>query len=244
MTATFIACTLLLFFRLLPLFVVSPIMVFRRLPVTVRVVFSIAIAAVLASATALDRPIHLSWLMLASEFILGLSFAFGFHSALGAIGAMGHVIDQQMALAAAAVFDPGTEQTASLVSETLTFAALIGFLILDGHHAVLRGLSVMTDLIPLGTAISLSPQFLQVLGVQFALAFALVAPVMIGMWLADFALALMSRAAPQANIYFVAAPVKLGLGLLALAWLTSSVLPVLGKMFSTAIDTWPTTVGA
>lgn len=243
MTSTFIASTLLLFFRLLPVFVVAPIMVFRRIPVMVRVVFAIAIAAVLASTVALERPINLSWLMLASEFVLGLSFAFGFHAALGAIGTMGHVVDQQMALAAAAVFDPGTEQTASLVSETLTFAALIGFLILDGHHAVLRGLSVMADLIPPGTTISLSPQFLQVLGVQFVLAFALVAPVMVGMWLADFALALMSRAAPQANIYFVAAPVKLGLGLLALSWLTASVLPTLGKMFGAALDSWPAAVG-
>lgn len=243
MTSTFIASTLLLFFRFLPVFVVSPIMVFRRLPVTVRVAFSLAIAAVLASTVALDVTVNLSWLMLASEFVLGLSFAFGFHAALGAVSAMGHVIDQQMALAAAAVFDPGTEQTASLVSETLTFATLIGFLILDGHHAVLRGLSVMTDLVPPGTVISLSPQFIQVLGVQFSLAFALVAPVMVGMWLADFALALMSRAAPQANIYFVAAPIKLGLGLLALSWLTASVMPTLAKMFGAALDSWPTAVG-
>lgn len=243
MTSAFLAHTLLLSFRMLPLFVVAPITVFRRLPVMVRVVLTIALAMVFAGASATASAPTVTWYLLSMEFILGMTLAFGFHAAIGAVNAMGHVLDQQMGLAAAAVFDPSTDQTSSLIAETLTLAAFVGFLALDGHHAVLRGLSALTATIPPGTAVTPDTQLLQVLGMQFSLAFVLVAPIMVGMWLMDFALALASRAAPQANIYFVAIPVKLAIGLLVMAWLSSSMLPALSRMFGGVLNSWSASLG-
>lgn len=243
MTSIFLAQTLLLAFRMLPLFIVAPITVFKRLPVLVRIVLTITLAMVFAGATPKGNPIIVTWSMLVSEFTLGLVLAFGFHAAIGAINAMGHVVDQQLGLAAAAVFDPGTEQSSSLIAETLTLAALIGFLAIDGHHALLRGLSALATSIPPGAAVAPDMQIINVLAMQFALAFAMVAPIMIGMWLTDFALALVSRAAPQANIYFVAAPLKLAVGLLAVAWLCAAMLPALNQIFDNALTSWSTSLG-
>lgn len=246
MSSAFILSAMLLAFRMLPLFVVAPITVFKRAPVLLRVVLTVALALVLATPLVPDTDataLTLTWSMLVMEFLLGTAMAFGFHAAIGAINALGHVIDQQMGLAAAAVFDPSTDQSSSLVAETLTLAALVGFLALDGHHAVLRGFSLLATSIPPGAAVLPDERFLYVLGTQFGLAFALVAPVMVGMWLTDFGLAMISRAAPQANIYFVAAPVKLAVGLLVLAWLSATMLPALARMYDRALSAWSAGLG-
>lgn len=54
------------------------------------------------------------------------------------------------------------------------------------------------------------------MGEQFIFAFIILLPVILGVWLVDIAFAIMSRSMPQANIYFLALPVKFIAGLVLL----------------------------
>lgn len=233
--------TVLLSFRLLPLFVVAPIEVFRRLPLLARLVLTVALALVLALAAPLpvDPP---NWATVAWEFTLGVALAFGLHVAVGVAHMFGHVLDQQVGLAAAVIFDPSTDQASSLIAETLQLAVVVGFIAVGGHHALLRALAELTAAVPPGAPFRLSVGMFAQLGMLFGIGLALVAPIMLLMWLIDFALALVSRAAPQANVYFVSIPLKVGIALLALAWLSGRVLPVLYRLFAVALESWSATV--
>lgn len=238
----FFVISALTFFRLLPIIIVSPIMMLRRVPLLVRVILGISLAIILAtgySNTNNNVYLTFNWASLFSEFLIGMVLAFGFHVAQGCMQVMGHVIDQQVGFAAATVFDPASEQMHSLIGELLVLMVLVTFLSLDIHHKLLLGIASTIHAIPLGQSVHLNIEVLwQVLSIQFALAFALACPVILSLWLVDVILALASRSLPQANIYFVAMPVKIAIGLLLVVWLTGYVLPHLAHMFELIFNHW------
>ncbi len=218
MTTAFFLNALLLSVRLLPLVVASPIVFFNRVPSSVRLLLVLVIAAVIASALpAADAP-TLSLLVLGGEFLLGVVMAFGFHAAHAGLDLAGKLVDTQIGLNAAGVFDPGTANVTGMVAELLTLTLAVLLVTLDLHHDLLRAFSALLVLIPPG-AVSLTlldVSLVSIMTQQFLFAFLLMAPVIIGLWLSDVAFALLSRSMPQANVYFLALPVKLGLGILLL----------------------------
>lgn len=204
--------------RLLPVMVVSPIVLFARIPLFIRLVVSLAIAAVLVSAVPITEPPRLSFSIVLGEFALGAVTAFGFHTAHAGLDVAGKMLDTQIGLNASGVFDPGTSNITSLIADLLALVFAVLFVTLDFHHALLRAMSEVLSVAPPGSvSLSvLSISLTAVLTQQFLTAVMIVAPVMIGLWLTDIAFALLSRSMPQANIYFLALPIKLGLGVFLL----------------------------
>lgn len=216
MSSTFFIHALLLSVRLLPLMVASPILFFARIPLTVRLLLSLALAAVIASSLPTGPAPQLTVLVLAGELLLGAVMAFAFHAAHAGLDMAGKLIDTQVGLNAAGVFDPGTTGMSGMVSELLTLTLAVLFVSLDLHHDLLRVFSALLAAVPPGSVSAglLDVSLAAILTRQFLLAFLLVSPVIVGLWLVDAAFAFLSRSMPQANVYFLALPVKLGMGVL------------------------------
>ncbi|HZR33832.1 MAG TPA: flagellar biosynthetic protein FliR, partial [Nevskia sp.] len=66
----------------------------------------------------------------------------------------------------------------------------------------------------------------------FAYGLALVMPVVVGLFLVDVTIAVVSRSMPQINIYFVALPLKVFAGLALLAAAVSYMLPLAGRVLT------------
>lgn len=236
MLTTFAINTLLIFMRLAPVLVVSPVAVFARVPLTVRVFLGLIFAAVMASSLP-DTPIRLSPAMLAGELVLGMVIAFGFHVAKGALDMLGRLLDTQVGLNASGVFDPGTQNVTGIIAELLGLAFLMLFVATNQHHELLRALNDLLALVPPGS-VSLeivSAPLLQVMAQQFLLALIIVAPVVVALWLTDVAFAFMSRSMPQANVYFLALPIKLALGALMLLLTLPLIVQRVPLMFEQAV---------
>jgi flagellar biosynthetic protein FliR len=62
-------------------------------------------------------------------------------------------------------------------------------------------------------------------GIQMAL------PVMGALLLADITLGLLSRVAPQVQVFFLGLPLKIGLGMVALSMTFAIAFPVMGDLF-------------
>ncbi|PRN02991.1 flagellar biosynthesis protein [Pseudomonas sp. LLC-1] len=216
MSSTFFVNALLLSVRLLPLMVASPILFFARIPLTIRVLLGLALAAVIASPLSTGPVPRVTVPMLAGELLLGVVMAFAFHAAHAALDLAGKLIDTQVGLNAAGVFDPGTTGMSGMVSELLTLTLAVLFVNLDLHHDLLRVFSALLAAVPPGSVSAglLDISLTGILTRQFLLAFMLVSPVIVGLWLIDAAFAFLSRSMPQANVYFLALPVKLGMGML------------------------------
>ncbi|MBX8532918.1 flagellar biosynthetic protein FliR [Pseudomonas cichorii] len=215
MLTSFFLNALLVSVRLIPLIVVSPILFFSRIPLTVRLLLALMLSAVLASGmTMADAPVFTLPVLL-GELLLGVLMAFGFHAAHAGVDMAGKLIDTQIGLNAAGVFDPGTSSMTGLTAELLAWSLGALFLVLNLHHDLLRVFAQLLVAVPPGSVSlsALSMPLATVMTQQFLLAFMIVVPVILGLWLVDVAFAFLSRSMPQANVYFLSLPVKLGIGM-------------------------------
>lgn len=213
-----LATTAHIFMRLAPIFMVFPLFVLMRTPIIFRLVLTFSLSLVLLST----QKEHLTQLSLASligEFLFGLLIIINFHLIYAALDYIGKMIELQMGINAAAIFDPSSGHQTGVISDLLILMTAIIFLSQNFHHTLLKGFSILLDIYPIGefSFQTLQGYFLFGLLTQvFLLVFILASPVIVVLWLTDVAFALMSRSMPQANIYFLALPIKIAIGLLVL----------------------------
>ncbi|MDC5395057.1 flagellar biosynthetic protein FliR [Acinetobacter baumannii] len=209
---------LLLSLRLLPIFVVMPLTIFTRAPVFFRLIIVLAISVILSGLVPIEHRI-ITISLIISEFLLGIVLAFGFHTAFASLDLVGKLLDLQIGINTAGVFDPSSSHLNGVISDLLIAIAGVLFFILNLHYTLLNGLVALFRVLPLG---SFNFQLLNIkklvslMGEQFIFAFIILLPVILGVWLVDIAFAIMSRSMPQANIYFLALPVKFIAGLVLL----------------------------
>lgn len=209
---------LLLSLRLLPIFVVMPLTIFTRAPIFFRLIIVLAISVILSGLVPIEHSV-ITISLIVSEFLLGTVLAFGFHTAFASLDLVGKLLDLQIGINTAGVFDPSSSHLNGVISDLLIAIAGVLFFILNLHYTLLNGLVALFRVVPLG---SFNFQLLNIkklvslMGEQFIFAFIILLPVILGVWLVDVAFAIMSRSMPQANIYFLALPVKFIAGLVLL----------------------------
>lgn len=209
---------LLLSLRLLPIFVVMPLTIFTRAPIFFRLIIVLAISVILSGLVPIEHSV-ITISLIVSEFLLGTVLAFGFHTAFASLDLVGKLLDLQIGINTAGVFDPSSSHLNGVISDLLIAIAGVLFFILNLHYTLLNGLVALFRVVPLG---SFNFQLLNIkklvslMGEQFIFAFIILLPVILGVWLVDVAFAIMSRSMPQANIYFLALPIKFIAGLVLL----------------------------
>lgn len=144
----------------------------------------------------------------------------GTHTGFGAANTILHVADFQ----------------GNPLSQFYFLVAALTFLAIDGHHQMLIGLEGSLRAMPVG-AFRLGDATIEHLLVIFSAAWTaalrISLPVMGALLAADLVLALMSRAVPQMNVFYVGAPLKVGLGLIMLAVTLPTIVPVFRTMINT-----------
>lgn len=209
---------LLLSLRLLPIFVVMPLTIFTRAPIFFRRIVVLVISVVLSGLISIEHSV-LTISLIMSEFLLGVVIAFGFHTAFASLDLVGKLLDLQIGINTAGIFDPSSSHLNGVIADLLIAIAGVLFFILNLHYTLLNGLVALFRVVPLG---SFNFQLLNIrklvglMGEQFIFAFIILLPVILGVWLVDIAFAIISRSMPQANIYFLALPVKFIAGLVLL----------------------------
>lgn len=207
------------FVRMSPLTVVAPLPFLSHVPLTLRAVFTMAMAIVIAVAVGdelnLQGPLNIG--LVANEFMIGCVLALGFHMVNAGLHMMSQLIDVQMGVAAGATFDPVNYQTSGPTGTLLGLVAVGVFLGTNLHYEFFIGLSELFRVLPPGTPITIGTGYFAQLSKIFILSFILAGPVIIVLFLTDFALAMISRSMPQAQVYFVALPLKIFIGVVVLA---------------------------
>jgi flagellar biosynthesis protein FliR len=228
--------------RFAPVLIVPALTPFAWVPGLIRITMLVAVAA-LAMAVAppsmtvvgIDHPLAFG-LALLGEGIYGLALALAVMLPMAGISFSARVVDIQSGVAAMALFNPSIRTTESMAGTVLQWAGTLIFFALGFHLLLLKGLIASTQFAPLGSA-SLgvsSGQFATLLGTQFMLGFAVVAPVILGLFAIDLGIAFASRSMPQANVYFVALPLKVAAAFLLLAADLSFAPRLIGRVFAQA----------
>lgn len=237
--------------RFAPLLMVPAFTPFAWVPVYVRVIILLALA-MLALGSGVAAVPHYSvemplpfLLALLGESLLGFSMSLAVVLPAAALGFSASVVDMQSGIAAASLFNPTTRVTEALVGTTVQWAGMMVFFAMGLHLLLLQGLVASTRLVPLGSGgLLLSPdQFFSMLSSQFLLGMTVVVPVVLGLFAIDLAVAYASRSMPQANVYFVALPLKMLAAFVLLAGALRWAPLLIGRLYRDAFSSLPLLTG-
>jgi flagellar biosynthetic protein FliR len=129
----------------------------------------------------------------------------------------GELIGFQMGFSIANVLDPMSGITAPIISNILYITAFLLFFTLGGHHMLIKGMVESFHMIPIGESMVHREFLMSVItyaGQMFVIGIKVSAPVVGILLLINIALAVITRALPQMNVFIVAFPVTIGVGLL------------------------------
>lgn len=212
---------------------------------------SMAWLTVLASPA---MPFQESWrqpvgllLSCGSELLLGLTFSLAIMLPQAALGMSARVADMQAGLSAASLFNPsGQHEPESMLGTIVMLAATVLFFTLNLHLLLFQAMTASVHVLPLGAmAVHLDVDaFMGMLGSSFLLGVAVVAPVILGLFAVDLGIAYATRSMPQANVYFLALPLKVAIALLLLAMTLRFAPSLIGRLYQDAFARLPAVFGA
>lgn len=227
--------------RVVGLVMIAPLWALAEVPTTVRgamvVVMSLALLPTVHGQPLPSDVMGLP-LPLAAELLLGLAIGLTGAVFMYGISLAGEVAALQMGLNLGPALNPMAEGSVSGVGELKSMFAMVTYVGVGGHLALITALAASFHSIPPGGAIDLAngSHAVVALGATvFTTALRAAAPLIAALMLANFALAILSRAVPQLNAMAVAFPITIGLGLVVFG----ASLPYTGQF----IDQWAHGVG-
>lgn len=227
------------FVRVLALFSALPVLGQRMVPVRVRVgMAALIVLAAQASlppmpAVALDSP--LAFLLVLQNVLIGLTLGFAVRIVFAAVEFAGELIGLQMGLNFAGFFDPASGGQATASSRFFGTIVALLFIVINGHLLVVAAVVQSFHAFPVGPEPlallrTLAPQ---AWGSEiFALGLWIALPLVAMLLFVNLVLGLISRVAPQINVFAIGFPVTLGVGLLGIL-LT---LPMMQAPFTMALE--------
>ena len=150
-----------------------------------------------------------------------------------AVEMAGELIGLQMGLGFAIFFDPQNSGQIDIIGRFLGVIASLAFLAMNGHLMVLALISQSFSTLPVGVSgvNELTFQTLANWGQEiFKSGLQLSLPVLTALLITNLALGILTRAAPQLNIFAVGFPLTLSIGLFVLALSMPFYAPILERL--------------
>ena len=227
------------FFRVLAVFTAAPIFSSRAFPVRARIALAFLISLA-AQASLINQPVidinsSGAWGAVVQQVGVGLAIGFAVRLVFSVFELAGQVIGFQMGLGFAAFFDPSTSAQSSAMGRFYANMAALLFLAVNAHIVVLMAVIRSFEAFPVDQnfLLALEKMKLYTLGAElFASALWIALPVIGMLMFANLALGIVSRVAPQMNIYSVGFPVTLAVGLVGV----TVTLPMLDQPFMSLME--------
>ncbi len=238
--------SLLLSLRVAPAFAFAPPFTLVPAPAAFRMLFGVGVAALVAGANpaattigAIDLQriveIGLHELLLGSIVVLALQLAFA------ALYMAGRTIDIQAGFGLALLIDPASQGQTPLIGTLFVYSAGAVFFGMNGHAELLRIFAASVTAIPLGDGRlpqSLGP-LTEFMSAVFLMAFGVVGGVILCLFLADLAIALLSRTVPQMNVLILGFQAKTLITLTTLPIVLGASGALLARMMRLTLETIP-----
>lgn len=178
--------------------------------------------------------------ILFSEMLIGFSIAYVIRMIFTAVQIAGTMVDFQMGFGVVNVIDPQTQSQVSITAQFQNIFAMFLFLLFNGHHLTIHALVESFEMInpdKFAFTASTAEFMLQVFAATFVVAIKIGAPIMAILFFISVGLGLVARTVPQMNVFIVAFPLQIGVGLLMVG-LTFSFFAALFKHQLTELPFW------
>lgn len=211
------------FVRIMAMISATPVLSHRAIPARAKIGLALLIALVAGGMTG-EQPAAVftahAPLLLMQQMLIGFAMGFSIRLVFAAAELAGDMIGLQMGLSFATFVNPMSSGQTPIVGTFIGLCATLLFLALDGHLALIAGVTASFHVAPVDAAflsamdwhrLAATGSLVFVTGLQIAL------PVLATMLAINLTLGVMSRAAPQLNLFSVGFPLTVISGLLLLA---------------------------
>jgi flagellar biosynthetic protein FliR len=231
------------FLRVSAMMLAAPIFSAASFSVRARVLLAVMIAIlvvpILPAAPAVDPLSAVGLLLALREVAIGLVMGFVMQLVFGAVVIAGHSVAMSMGLGFAMSVDPQNGIQVPVVSQLNVVLATLLFLAIDGHLMLIAAVVESFTVLPVASAVAPDGMFANVvsLGSQlFASALLLGLPTLTAILMINVAFGVITRAAPQLNIFAVGFPVTIVAGFLFMFLALPAFLAALQRFLSLGLE--------
>ncbi|MHB1229258.1 MAG: flagellar biosynthetic protein FliR [Halothiobacillus sp. 20-54-6] len=205
--------------RVAAVLMVAPVFGARGVPKRWRALaamaFSLVIAPTLPAPPAIDPLSALGILLVAQQIVIGATMGFVLGMIISAFMMAGEAMSLGMGLGFAQTVDPQNGVSVPLVSQFLTIVVTLLFIALDGPALTVKMLADSFLWLPIAPVGLTAADFWRVVGfgqAMFVNAVLIALPVIISLLMVNIAMGVITRAAPQLNIFSIGFPATLLIG--------------------------------
>lgn len=199
----------------------GPIMGRREIFSLSKVIFAIWVSGllyfVIPVPTEITESISVLVMQMVIEFIIGYIIGLVADMLVIAIEFAGNLMDTQAGLSVASLLDPSSGRNITLIAQVLKWTSMIIFLQIDGHHMVLATLVQSFKVIPITSPVDIANAGQIIVGMGkdiFEIGVTLAAPILMVVFVVDFAFGLLNRVAEQINVFQLGFQIKPSVSLL------------------------------
>jgi flagellar biosynthetic protein FliR len=215
------------FFRIAGFLMVAPVIGSQLVPVRIRMVIALALTVIIVPVLpAMPNVQGLSlqgMFLVGQQILIGVALGFFMQLMFHTLVLAGQMIAMQMGLGFASMVDPSNGINVTVVSTFYLLFITILFISLDGHLTMLRVIADSFYSLPINTEFTFATTSMLAIVAAiswiFSSAMVIALPALTALLITNFAFGIMTRAAPQLNIFALGFPVSLLFGLF-LIWLT------------------------
>jgi flagellar biosynthetic protein FliR len=234
------------FLRVLALFQILPVFGQRTVPARVRVALAFMVA-VCASGVGPAVPVvaldsGLAVMLVIQQLVIGVTLGFSVRIVFAAVEFAGEIAGLQMGMNFAGFFDPVMASQSTAASRFFATLVAFMFIVINGHLTVIE--TVVDSL----QAFPVSDQpfaFLHTVAPQqwgaqvFSMGLWVAMPMIAVLTFVNLVLGVISRVAPQSNIFSLGFPITMGVGLVSMM----AMLPMMQTPFVAALERMLSTFG-
>jgi flagellar biosynthetic protein FliR len=214
--------------RVSAVFLAAPVLGNERVPVTVKASLALLCSLLLLmsmDARGISLPPAIKENVFAltgailGELLIGFLIAYTAFLFFSGIQMAGMVVDIQVGFGLVNVLDPSGNNQVSIMGQFYYVVAMLYFLLLDGHHILLRALGDSFQLIPPGqlsgfTHMAVTGPYLTGFFTRlFIIAIQVAGPSLVTLFLTNISMGLLSRTIPQMNVFIVGLPLNILVGI-------------------------------
>lgn len=214
---------LLVLIRISGMIMFHPILSRKNVPTMVQGGLVLAISVImfysLSDQTVLVRNVVEFVYIALKEFAIGWLYGFIFQLFMSVIMIGGEIMDMQMGLSMAKVYDPSSNAQMALSSSLLNIMFILMFFLSDSHLTTIRMIMLSYDIVPVGVRtihFEVGSYVAQLFSGILTLSVKLALPVIAIEIISEACMGILMKAIPQINIFVVNIPIKILIGILVL----------------------------
>lgn len=209
--------------RILALVASAPIFGNKEVPARIKVGFAFAITIIIAPTLNippdLDPASAQGLFVLIQQIVAGLIMGFAIRLIFTSVEIAGDLAGMQMGLGFASFYDPQNASFTPVIAQFMGIIAALAFLAANGHLYMLAAMSDSFRDFPIGANLPSAGAFRTIAewgGTMFSNALQFALPLIGALLITNLALGILTRSAPQLNIFAVGFPITIAIGFAAL----------------------------